>query len=88
MVIVVKDVVFQGGFSNGQFEGQGNLMYLVGDYQAKYQGLWRGGKQHGNGTYYYIDGRIYKGGWEAGRQVQGDSSARADGAVCRRARAA
>ena len=44
-------------------------MYLVGDYQARFQGLWNNGKQHGNGTYYYVDGRIYKGVWEDGLQV-------------------
>ena len=45
-------------------------MYLVGDYQAKYQGKWNNGKMNGNGTYYYIDGRIYKGGWSDGVQVK------------------
>ena len=44
-------------------------MYLVGDYQARYQGLWTEGKPNGNGTYYYVDGRIYKGGWKDGLQV-------------------
>ena len=44
-------------------------MYLVGDYQAKYQGKWNNGKMNGNGTYSYIDGRIYKGGWSDGVQV-------------------
>ena len=44
-------------------------MYLVGDYQAKYQGKWNQGKMNGNGTYHYIDGRIYKGGWIDGVQV-------------------
>ena len=62
--------MMQGGFSNGKFEGPGNLMYLVGDYQAKYQGKWNNGKMNGNGTYSYIDGRIYKGGWSDGVQVK------------------
>ena len=62
--------LIKGGFSNGQFEGPGNLMYLVGDYQAKYQGKWNNGKMNGNGTYYYVDGRIYKGGWDDGVQVK------------------
>ena len=61
--------MLQGGFTNGKFEGPGNLMYLVGDYQAKYQGKWNQGKMNGNGTYHYIDGRIYKGGWIDGVQV-------------------
>ena len=44
-------------------------MYLVGDYQARYMGKWSNGKMNGNGTYYYIDGRIYKGEWRDGIQV-------------------
>ena len=60
---------FQGGFVNGNFEGPGSLMYLVGDYQARYIGKWNNGKMNGNGTYYYIDGRIYKGEWRDGIQV-------------------
>ena len=44
-------------------------MYLVGDYQARYIGKWNNGKMNGNGTYYYIDGRIYKGEWRDGIQV-------------------
>ena len=59
----------QGSFANGKLEGPGSLVYLVGDYQAKYQGKFHNGKQNGNGTYYYVDGRIYKGGWDNGIQV-------------------
>ena len=34
---------YSGGFSGGQFSGDGTLVYLVGDYQAKYEGRWRRG---------------------------------------------
>ena len=50
-------------------DGPGSIMYLVGDYQARYQGKWNQGSFHGNGTYYYVDGRIYKGEWTNGKQV-------------------
>ena len=65
--------ILQGSFANGKLEGPGNLVYLVGDYQAKYQGKFHNGKQNGNGTYYYVDGRIYKGGWDDGIQVNWSS---------------
>ena len=78
---------YSGGLAAGKFEGAGTLVYLVGDYQAKYEGNWARGRpvmelgdcttvmvsfvelQDGNGTYYYVDGRIYKGGWTEGIQV-------------------
>ena len=33
-----------GGVRGGQFSGTGTLVYLVGDYQAKYEGAWTRGK--------------------------------------------
>jgi hypothetical protein len=61
------------------------LLYLGGDYQARYDGAWmagkqvrgggrsgegvgRGGVQEGNGSYFFTDGRLYKGGWKDGKQ--------------------
>ena len=37
--------------------------------KAKYSGNWLNGVQNGNGTYMYWNGRIYKGGWKEGKQV-------------------
>ena len=34
---------YSGGFVGGQFSGDGTLVYLVGDYQAKYEGRWSRG---------------------------------------------
>jgi hypothetical protein len=41
---------------------------MVGDYQARYDGAWRAGRQEGNGSYHFMDGRLYKGGWKDGKQ--------------------
>ena len=35
---------YSGGWSEGAMEGQGVLVYMVGDYQARYNGAWSGGK--------------------------------------------
>ena len=34
---------YSGGFVGGKFSRDGTLVYLVGDYQAKYEGSWSGG---------------------------------------------
>ena len=35
---------YSGGLAGGKFEGAGTLVYLVGDYQAKYEGNWARGR--------------------------------------------
>ena len=35
---------YSGGWKAGLMEGQGVLLYMVGDYQARYDGSWSGGK--------------------------------------------
>lgn len=35
---------YSGGWSEGAMEGQGVLVYMVGDYQARYNGAWSGSK--------------------------------------------
>ena len=35
---------YSGGWAAGLMEGQGMLLYMVGDYQARYDGSWSGGK--------------------------------------------
>ena len=35
---------YSGGWAAGLMEGQGVLLYMVGDYQARYVGSWSGGK--------------------------------------------
>ena len=35
---------YSGGFSGRKFQGAGTLVYLVGDYQAKYEGNWARGR--------------------------------------------
>ena len=74
--------VYSGSWAAGVMEGQGVMLYMVGDYQARYLGAWAGGKQvrggrggwqsgvfqTGNGSYYFTDGRLYKGGWKDGKQ--------------------
>ena len=35
---------YSGGLAAGKFHGAGSLVYLVGDYQAKYEGNWARGK--------------------------------------------
>ena len=35
----------QGNWENGKFEGSGKMSYMLGDYQAKYEGSWTRGMQ-------------------------------------------
>ena len=35
---------YSGGWAAGLMEGQGVLLYMVGDYQARYDGSWSAGK--------------------------------------------
>ena len=35
---------YSGGWAAGLMEGQGVLLYMVGDYQARYEGSWSAGK--------------------------------------------
>ena len=35
---------YSGGWAEGAMAGQGALVYMVGDYQARYIGAWSGGK--------------------------------------------
>ena len=36
---------YSGSWSAGQMQGEGVLLYMVGDYQARYDGAWLAGKQ-------------------------------------------
>ena len=35
---------YSGGLVGGKYQGAGTLVYLVGDYQAKYEGNWARGR--------------------------------------------
>lgn len=41
--------------------GEGILISSTGE---RYEGQMRNGKKNGEGTFYYADGRVFKGKWE------------------------
>ena len=49
------NVLYEGDFINGQFEGKGKYIYDNGDY---YEGQYKKGLQNGEGTLYYKNGDI------------------------------
>ena len=54
------------------FEGVGTLyekdLKYFGTFDGKYVGEFKGGKKHGQGTYYYNDGERYEGEWKDGER--------------------
>lgn len=57
---------YSGTIENGYYNKKGTL-YYEGTTQKKYEGEWRTGKYHGEGTLYNEDGSIsYKGEWDMG----------------------
>ena len=55
-------IKYEGGFSNGQMNGNGTIEYMSGeDEGSKYVGDFQFGKKHGKGTFSWIDGKKYKG---------------------------
>ena len=55
------NILYEGDFINGKFEGNGKYICEDGDY---YIGEWKNGLSHGKGTYYYSNGKIsYEGDW-------------------------
>ena len=37
--------IMQGSWAQGKFEGSGMMIFMLGDYQAKYEGSWTRGMQ-------------------------------------------
>ena len=64
---------YSGSWSAGQMQGEGVLLYMVGDYQARYDGAWLAGKQvRGVGREW--DGAVY-------RRVMAHTSSRTEGST-------
>ena len=61
--------IYDGGWKNDSFDGQGILIYTENapnntyNY-SKYEGEWKNGKMHGEGKMTFQDKRIYEGDWE------------------------
>ena len=55
------NILYEGDFINGKFEGNGKVIYENGLY---YIGQFKNGLKHGKGTLYYSNGNIkYEGDW-------------------------
>lgn len=60
----------EGNFSNGELNGQGKAMfYRNGEVYSVYEGEWVKGKENGQGTMTYADGRVESGTWKDGEFV-------------------
>ena len=44
----------QGGWAAGQMEGSGKMVFMLGDYQAKYEGSWVQGTQVGGKVKWFL----------------------------------
>lgn len=53
-----------GEWKNGNFNGQGTLLYASGDM---YEGQWKDDAMRGHGKYTYADGRVLEGEWLNGQ---------------------
>ena len=55
------NILYEGEFINGKFEGNGKYIYDDGDY---FIGQYKNGLRNGKGTMYYSNGKIkYEGDW-------------------------
>jgi hypothetical protein len=71
--------VYEGGFVEGQREGEGTITRPDG---FTYTGGWRDGELHGMGTATYRNGDVYEGMFAMGqRQGEGTMRYAADGEV-------
>lgn len=61
----ISHSVIEGNFVNGHTDGYGKQTYDITekheDFAPYYEGEFKDGKQHGNGTYYFGDGSYRKG---------------------------
>jgi hypothetical protein len=55
--------VYEGGFVNNKYEGEGTYVWDDGD---KYEGQWRDGERNGKGTFYHSDGTVEIANFECG----------------------
>lgn len=53
-------LAYNGGFSNGKFDGQGKIIYATGE---TYEGSFVNGLRSGEGIYEWTDGASYSGEW-------------------------
>lgn len=60
----------EGNFANGYLNGQGKkTVYRNGEVYSVYEGEWVKGKESGQGTMTYADGRVESGTWKDGEFV-------------------
>ena len=59
------NIIYDGDFVNGLFEGDGKFIYENGEY---YIGQWLNGKKHGKGKYIWENGNYYIGQFLNGKR--------------------
>jgi len=61
----IKNTKYEGEIVNGRPNGKGSRYDIEGiEKGSKYNGDWKDGKQHGQGTFIYSDGSKYTGEWK------------------------
>lgn len=63
-----KPFVYEGGWENGQFHGEGTCWYGEQGCNHHYVGEFQHGQREGKGTMYYPTGNIYEGEWHLGKR--------------------
>ena len=63
-----ETITWSGACVDGKASGEGReVLYSPDGGQSVYEGEWRNGKKHGQGTYTWADGARYEGEWAYGR---------------------
>ena len=60
------DALYTGGFCQGKMAGNGLMLYSHKDGR-RYDGQYKDGRKHGDGTYVWANGNVYVGRWFEGK---------------------